>query len=137
MVKIPLLVDNESVVKILVKILSQIKFRSDLEYEFACQWEETYPDIDLHHDYPFAKPIKRKFLADFCHPEARVIIEVQGGTWVPEMGHSSAKSIQRDYEKFCIAASLGYLVFPLTNHMVQDQHLTWIRLIATAIMQRI
>lgn len=86
---------------------------SPLELEFAQLWEERYPEIDLIAQYP----IGRRRL-DFCHPLAKVAIECQGGTWVAGMRHSSGAGIQRDCEKFCQLASLGYLVFPLTCKMI-------------------
>ena len=100
-----------------------------LELEFAQLWEDRHPAIDLVFQYPFGR-----YKADFCHPQAKVVIECQGGTWVPGLGHSSGKGIQRDCQKFCTLAGLGYLVFPLTKEMIEPK---WIDAIAQAIQNRI
>lgn len=99
-----------------------------LELEFALLWEEQHFDIELVAQYPIGR-----YRIDFCHPQARVAIECQGGTWVAGMGHSSGAGIERDCKKFCKLASLGYLVFPLTCKMIT---LEYIDAIATTIIER-
>ncbi len=100
-----------------------------LELEFAQLWEERHPNIGLVTQYPV-----QRYRIDFCHPQAKVAIECQGGTWVTGMGHSSGSGIERDCKKFCKLAGMGYLVFPLTCKMIQPQ---WIDAIAQAISERL
>jgi very-short-patch-repair endonuclease len=102
---------------------------TSLELEFAQLWDERYPSIDLVTQYPV-----RRYKIDFCHPQAKVAIECQGGTWVAGMGHSSGKGIQRDCEKFCVLASQGFIVFPLTCEMITEK---WIDAIAQVIKKRL
>ncbi len=102
---------------------------TELELQFAQLWESLYPDIDLIAQYPFGR-----HRADFCNPEAKVVIECQGGTWASGMGHSSGSGIERDCKKFCKLANLGYLVFPLTCKMIEQE---WIDIIAATIKQRL
>ena len=109
--------------------LETIQRLTRLELEFAQLWDERHPDIDLITQYPFGR-----YRADFCHPQAKVIVECQGGTWVPGMGHSSGRGIQRDCQKFCKLASLEYLVFPLTTDMIKPG---WIDAIAQTILERL
>jgi len=63
-------------------------------------------------EYLFAKP--RKFRADFCWVEPRIILEVEGGTWI-QGRHSRGEA---DHEKYNLAASLGYRVFRTTPKKV-------------------
>lgn len=102
---------------------------TQLELEFAQLWEDRHSDIDLIFQYPI-----EQHKIDFCHPQTKVAIECQGGTWVAGMGHSSGKGIQRDCKKFCTLATLEYLVFPLTCDMITPR---WIDAIAQTIRQRL
>lgn len=100
-----------------------------LEEEFAILWEYLYPNIDLIAQYPI-----KRYRIDFCHPQSKVIIECQGGTWVAGLGHSSGKGIEQDCKKFCTLAGLGYLIFPLTCTMISTE---WLEVIARGINNRI
>ncbi len=91
---------------------------STLELEFAQMWEERHPNIDLVAQYRI-----KRYRIDFCHPQAKVAIECQGGTWVSGMGHSSGKGIEGDCKKFCALAELGYLIFPLTCTMITTERM--------------
>lgn len=108
--------------------LELIQKLTTLELEFAQMWEERHPEIELVTQFPV-----KRFRIDFCHPQAKVAIECQGGTWVQGMGHSSGKGIERDCRKFCTLASMGYLVFPLTCKMITTE---WVDAIASTIQKR-
>ena len=55
-----------------------------------------------------AKFIKgRLYRADFLID--KVIVEINGGTWMQKSGHSTAKGIQRDYEKSNAAQLAGFI----------------------------
>ncbi len=62
-------------------------------------------------EFMFAPP--RKFRADYCWPEAMVIVEQNGGVW-RKGGHSSGLGILRDYEKSNLAQLAGYLFLVFT-----------------------
>lgn len=109
--------------------LEIVRKMTSLELEFAQLWEDRHPNIDLVFQYPFGR-----HKADFCHPQAQVVVECQGGTWVPGLGHSSGKGIEKDYRKFCKLAALGYIVFPLTCNMITVEQ---IDAIATTIKNRL
>jgi hypothetical protein len=49
----------------------------------------------------------RKYRADYCWPEAKVIVECDGGIW-QKSGHSSGKGILRDMHKANHAQLLGF-----------------------------
>lgn len=51
----------------------------------------------------------RKWRADFCWPEYRVTLEIEGAVWT-NGGHSRGSGKVRDHEKFNACAALGYRV---------------------------
>lgn len=61
----------------------------------------------------------RQYQADFCWPAARLILEVDGGTWV-KGGHSSGAGIERDYERDALAVIFGWRVLRATSNQVLD-----------------
>jgi len=77
----------------------------------------------------------RKWRADFCWPQEKVIVELQGGVWFKgQSGHGNAKGLLRDYAKAVTAQAAGWLFFPLAApHVKEDRYLD---LIANAIRQR-
>lgn len=105
---------------------------SELEQRFIDIWEISFPMVELHREYPFAKSLKRKYRADFANIESKVIIEIQGGIY-GKGGHSSISGIKRDCEKFFCAAQLGWYVFPLYADMIEFSNL---KIIADVIVAR-
>lgn len=62
-------------------------------------------------EFMFAPP--RKFRADFCWPEAMLILECDGGIWT-QGRHTRGSGFLRDMEKLNLAAILGYRVIRVT-----------------------
>lgn len=62
----------------------------------------------------------RRWLADFCWPESRLIVEVNGGTRQASRGHTSFTGIHRDYEKGNAAQLMGYIYLEFDCEMVED-----------------
>jgi very-short-patch-repair endonuclease len=62
----------------------------------------------------------RRWLADFCWPESRLIVEVNGMTHVASRGHTSYAGIHRDYEKANGAQDMGYRYYQFDREMIQD-----------------
>ena len=107
--------------------------KSHLEVEFATAWQYYYPHLDLHSEHKFHP--KRRFRFDFAHLPTKTAIEIQGGIWTRgKAAHSSGSGVQRDCHKQCLASSLGWLVFPLSEAMIRDRD--WLDLIAKAISDR-
>lgn len=104
---------------------------SVLEEKFISIWQQNYPQIKLAREYRFHP--KRQFRFDFAHPLTSIGIECQGGIWGGKMGHNSGSGISRDCEKICLAASMGWLAFPLTEQMINPQYL---KMIAKTILNR-
>lgn len=88
---------------------------SDLEEEFAFQLKTA--------GIPFEREVKfcpdRKFMADFMIGD-KLIVEINGGTWMRKSGHNTGVGIQRDYEKANRAQLLGYVYLQFTSNEIND-----------------
>ena len=62
----------------------------------------------------------RRWLADFCWPEYRLIVEVNGMTHVASRGHTSYAGIHRDYEKANGAQDMGYRYYQFDREMIES-----------------
>lgn len=68
----------------------------------------------------------RKYRADFCYPDVRLLIEVEGGVYGTG-GHSTGHGITRDIEKGNAAVLEGYRVIRCTGeHVTSGVCLQWI-----------
>lgn len=61
---------------------------------------------------------KRKWRFDFCWPEQRVAVEVEGGLNKAQSGHRSKAGIQRDVDKYNAATVQGWKVLRVTADML-------------------
>lgn len=101
--------------------------RSPAEEKFATYWDALYPDIDLHEEHKFLED--RKFRFDFANLESKIAIEINGGNWVGGR-HTNALALEKEYEKFSLAAREGWRIFVLSPKMITAK---WLRAIAEAI----
>ena len=62
---------------------------------------------------------KRKWRFDFCWPDFRVALEVEGGTYSGGR-HTRPIGFEKDCEKYNEAAILGWRVLRVTGDMVGD-----------------
>lgn len=62
---------------------------------------------------------KRAWRFDFAYPEAKLAIEVDGGTWI-NGGHSRGSGIEKDCEKLAAAVILGWRVMRATTNQIKD-----------------
>jgi hypothetical protein len=61
----------------------------------------------------------RRFTWDFAWEDKGLLVEVQGGTWVPGgMGHTSGSGYRRDCYKNGLAVACGWKVMSFTSDMV-------------------
>jgi len=60
----------------------------------------------------------RKWRADFVI--GKLMIEINGGLWMPKSGHNTAKGIMRDMAKANAAQALGYVVLTFTPQQVKS-----------------
>ncbi len=61
----------------------------------------------------------RKFRFDFCFRKARLLIEINGGTFT-RGGHSTGVGIRRDYEKANLAQLAGWRVLSFDGKAVKS-----------------
>jgi len=63
----------------------------------------------------------RKWLADFAWPDAMLLVEVDGATWMGgKGGHTSGKGYERDCEKTAEAVLLGWRVLHFTRNQIES-----------------
>lgn len=89
---------------------------SDLESTLAYQLNAV--------GIPFEQQVKaipgRKFAFDFAITGTSLLLEVNGGTWVANTGHTSGKGIRRDVTKQNLAVLNGYRLLSFTADMVNS-----------------
>ena len=90
---------------------------SELEERFAFQIK-AYELPEPKRQFKFHS--SRKFLADFAWPEFRLIVEINGGTWMKKSGHNTGTGILRDYEKSNCAQLMGYTYLQYTGKELDD-----------------
>lgn len=61
----------------------------------------------------------RKFRFDFAWLDARLLVEVNGGTYT-KGAHSTGQGIRRDYEKLRLAQDHGWKVYPFDAQAVRS-----------------
>ena len=95
---------------------------SKLEKRFADRWEILDFGIPLEREY---LPVPgRRYRLDFAHPETKVGVEINGGTWSRRKGgHSSGAGIQSNYEKINLCQMNGWVVFQLDSEMIDGRKL--------------
>lgn len=74
-------------------------------------------------EYHFAPP--RKFAADYCWPDEKVIVERQGGVFMKTAksgrgAHSLPTNILRDYEKSNLAQLMGFKYLQFTPRELES-----------------
>lgn len=57
---------------------------------------------------------QRMYRIDYCWPEYKVALEVNGGIHMQRGGHNTAAGLQRDYEKNNLLQSLGWKTIAVT-----------------------
>jgi hypothetical protein len=105
---------------------------SKIEEKFLTLWKKTYPLAILDREVQIIP--SRRFRFDFVHKPSQVVIEIQGGTYSRSpKAHGPGVGLDRDYEKYNLAQSHGYLVFQLSCKMLTE---LWVELIYEAINSR-
>lgn len=62
-------------------------------------------------EFCFAPPRKWRF--DWCWPEAKVALEIEGGIWIKGR-HNRGSGFKKDMEKYNAAACLGWRIIRCT-----------------------
>jgi very-short-patch-repair endonuclease len=69
----------------------------------------------------------RKWRFDFCWPQEKIAVEVEGGTWSGGR-HTTGSGFRKDCEKYNHAAKMGFYVFRFTGDMVKKgEAIEWIK----------
>ena len=90
--------------------------KSDLEELFAFQLDALGLTGYLR-EYPAVKG--RKFRFDFCYEDAKLLIEINGGTFT-KGAHSTGTGIRRDYEKNNLAQLADWRCLMFDGEMVRS-----------------
>lgn len=115
--------------------------QSNLERAFSTHWTtfarvyaDEYPDsvFTLESEFAFKKGWRWKF--DFCHKEARVGIEMEGGTFT-EGRHVRGKGYRGDCEKYNQAVMMGWKLLRFTSDMLADDPMGCCEMIANLIVK--
>ena len=72
---------------------------------------EGLPEPTLEHQ--FALCVGRKWRFDFCWPEYKIALEVEGGIYT-RGAHGSVSGIKRDIEKYNMANIIGWHILRVT-----------------------
>jgi len=67
-------------------------------------------------EYRFAAP--RRWRADFCWPDQKLIVEIEGGQWI-QGRHQRGSGFALDCAKYNAAVLAGYRVLRYTTEMVR------------------
>lgn len=89
---------------------------SKLEEEFAIHLKALKVPAPIRQ---FRYLPKRKCQADFAWPEYKLIVEIQGGTWI-NGGHSRGTGYAKDCLKYNAAQLLGWKVLCFTCDHIKN-----------------
>lgn len=68
----------------------------------------------------------RRFRADFCWPDEKLVVETEGGTWTGGR-HTSGSGFERDCVKQTLAVLAGWRYMRVTSNQIKSgEALTWI-----------
>lgn len=81
---------------------------------FELLWK-SYGGFPLEKEHKFHP--NRKFRFDYCCHERKLAIEIMGGVWT-NGAHVRGKGYERDSEKGCLAALMGWRVINIPGHQV-------------------
>jgi very-short-patch-repair endonuclease len=87
--------------------------------------------LDYHQEYTFAYPRRWRF--DFCWPDARLAVEIEGGVWSGGR-HTRGSGFVKDLEKYNQATILGWKLLRVTSAMIEDG--TALALVEQALAQK-
>lgn len=120
----------ENIAGVIEKSRSKRRKYQDFEELFAFQCR-AYRVPEPRQQYLFARELGRKFKADFAWPQYSLLVEIQGGIWMPGGGaHSRPMKIETDIERQQIACQLKLFLCPVTTDQVKNGE-------AIALLQRL
>lgn len=95
---------------------------TNIERAFLTRWRQFAPDgLPLMvAQFYYARPIGRELCADFAFPDARLLIEGQGGVFTGQ-AHGSISGILKDNDRLNTAALLGWRMMRFTSKDLDEQ----------------
>ena len=96
------------------------------------KFEREYrPWKDRRFRFDFYVSIMQEIGVSYAGCFRQLLVEVQGGIWMPKFGkksgHTTGVGINNNCEKYCLAAIDGYLVMPVTPDQIKSgKALQWI-----------
>lgn len=130
--------------------------RSELEIEFAEQWQRLGEGVELRSEYRFAADVVglgdgirqrlrdaglQDWRFDFCHMASRVAIELEGGTWKAteesKSRHTTGGGFEGDCRKYNAAHDWGWIVLRFTTTMISNDPAGSIELCLRVIQRRL
>lgn len=86
--------------------------------------EEGLPDPTR--EYRFTE--ERRWRCDYVWLPQKVILEVEGGTWMKKGGHTSGIGFQNNCEKYNEAALMGFMILRVTRkHLESGEAMDWLK----------
>jgi very-short-patch-repair endonuclease len=74
-------------------------------------------------EYHFARAVGRRWRFDFCWPDRKFAVEVEGGVYRAAGGaHQRPRRFLADMEKYNTAAALGWTVWRFSTEQVEAMH---------------
>lgn len=93
--------------------------QSLLEEAFDGQLRSSEEIPPYVRQYRFAAHLGRRYASDFAWPEYRLLVEIEGGTFVRGR-HTTGAGFHGDCLKYNLAVRLGYQVIRGDTSMVRD-----------------
>lgn len=71
---------------------------------------------------------QRRWRFDFCWPDKKVALEVEGAVWSKNGRHTSGKGYTADCEKYNFAILDGWKLIRVTKlHIINGQMIAWLK----------
>ncbi len=99
-----------------VRRLAKRSPKEHLEMSFLRHWHLLFAQLPGPvRQYVFCPG--RKWAFDFAWPDENIklAVEIQGGAYMQRSGHNTASGQTKDYEKWRMAARLGWRVLPFST----------------------
>lgn len=94
---------------------------TDLEDKFSELWAAAGGPEPVR-EYRFCPT--RRWKADFAFPDAKVLVEIEGGVWLGRKGrHTNPRGFISDCDKYNTATLMGYAVIRLTGEYLNPDYI--------------
>src|SRR5271167_2565855 len=85
------------------------------EFSLHCKAHNLTPE----REYKFGAALGRQWRCDFAFPDAKMLIEIEGGSW-KNGRHSRGVGFEMDCVKYNTAAILGWRLYRFTTGLVSS-----------------